>query len=173
MMIPAITPENLWVFILLAAVPGLLALAAMALSIIFGWGERQAKIDNLDAGTVNKNTDTIKTMQEIAKGLRLRVDNLEAEIGEEKALRRKDKVHFEAALKKLKAQYEGELSDMQKAHEYEMSSLELRVKELEDELSRTEKARIKAQDERDEARKENHSLLEENYKLRQKIATEG
>ena len=173
MMIPAITPENLWVFILLAAIPGLLALAAMALSIIFGWGERQAKIDNLDAGTVNKNTDTIKTMQEIAKGLRLRVDNLEAEIGEEKALRRKDKVHFEAALKKLKAQYEGELSDMQKAHEYEMSSLELRVKELEDELSRTEKARIKAQDERDAAREENHTLLEENYKLRQKIATEG
>ena len=163
------TPE-LWIVLVAAMIPGLLALAAMILSNVFAWNEREANIDNKTAETVLTHTETIERQAHLVETLTLRLNNLEAEIGEERALRRKDKQLFEERLETIKKQHNEELANIKSKYEYEMRALELRVKELEDELARAERDRLKVMKERDAARKENHGLLEENYKLRQAIA---
>jgi len=163
------TPE-LWVIIIAAAIPGVLALGVVVLSNIFAWGERDAKVENLDSDTVKTNTETIILQQKLINNLRERLNNLEIAIGEERALRRRDKQGFNERITALKKQHEQEIDDLKSKYEYEMKALELRVKELEDQLDRAEKSRTRAQEERDAARAENHGLLEENYKLRQQIA---
>ena len=163
------TPE-LWIVLVAAMIPGLLALAAMILSNVFAWNEREANIDNKTAETVNTHTEIIERQSRLVESLTTRVNSLEAEIGDERALRRKDKRQFEERLETIKKQHNEELANIKSKYEYEMRALELRVKELEDELARAEKDRLKVMKERDAARKENHGLLEEIYKLRQAIA---
>ena len=163
------TPE-LWIVLVAAMIPGLLALAAMIMSNVFAWNEREANIDNKTAETVNTHTEIIERQSRLVESLTIRVNSLEAEIGDERALRRKDKSLFEARLEAIKKQHGEELANIKSKYEYEMRALELRVKELEDELARAERDRLKVMKERDAARKENHGLLEENYKLRQAIS---
>jgi len=163
------TPD-LWIALLVAWIPGLLALGAVVLSNIFAWRERDAKVENLDSDTVKTNTETILLQQELINNLRERLNNLEIAIGEERALRRRDKQGFNDKIATLKKQHEQELDDLKSKYEHEMRALSLRVQELEDELARAEKSRAQAQAERDEERAEKHELLEENYKLRQQIA---
>ena len=163
------TPE-LWIVLVAAMIPGLLALAAMILSNVFAWNEREANIDSKTAETVNTHTEIIERQSRLVESLTTRVNSLEAEIGDERALRRKDKRQFEERLETIKKQHNEELANIKSKYEYEMRALELRVKELEDELARAERDRLKVMKERDAARKENHGLLEENYNLRKAIS---
>jgi len=162
--------SELWTVLIAAMIPGLLALAAMILSNVFAWNEREANIDNKTAETVNTHTEIIERQARLVESLTTRVNSLEAEIGEERALRRKDKRQFEERLETIKKQHNEELANMRSKYEYEMRALELRVKELEDELAKAERDRLNLMKERDKARTENSQLLKENYQLRQKIA---
>jgi len=163
------TPE-LWIVLVAAMIPGLLALAAMILSNVFAWNEREANIDNKTAETVNTHTEIIERQSRLVESLTTRVNSLEAEIGDERALRRKDKRQFEERIETIKKQHNEEIANIKSKYEYEMRALELRVKELEDELARAERDRLKVMKERDAARKEIHGLLEDNYNLRKTIA---
>ena len=144
----------------------MLALGAVVLSNIFAWNERTARVDNLTADTVNTNTETIQMQQELINNLRERLNNLEVAIGEERALRRRDRRGFNDKIATLKKQHEIEIDDLKSKYDYEMKALELRVKELEDALAQSEERSMVYQKERDEARAEKNEIQEDNYRLR-------
>ena len=98
--------------------------------------------------------------------LRERLNNLEIAIGEERALRRRDRQGFNDKIATLKKQHEIEIDDLKSKYDYEMKALELRVKELEDALAQSEERAMSYQKERDEARAEKNEILEDNYRLR-------
>jgi hypothetical protein len=162
------TPELL--ILLGPYIAGAVAIITSLIAIYFARHERRAIIGNLDSDTIKNQAETVAILEERADSLSTRLNNIEAELGEEKSLRRRDKKTTADDLASMQKRHEMELTDVIKKHDYEMKSLELRVKELEDALVRSEKATMKAQLERDEARAENHGLLEENYKLRMEIA---
>jgi len=162
------TPELL--ILLGPYVAGVVAVIMSLLAIYFARHERRAIVGNLDSDTIKNQAETIALLEERADSLSTRLNNIEAELGEEKALRRRDKKITADDMANMQKRHEMELTDVVKKHDYEMKSLALRVKELEDALVRSEKATMKAQEERDAARAENHGLLEENYKLRTKLA---
>jgi len=162
------TPEL--VILLGPYVAGAVAIIMSLLAIYFARHERRASVGNLDSETIRNQAETIALLEERADVLSTRLNNIEAELGEEKSLRRRDKKATADNIANMQKRHEAELTDVIKKHDYEMKSLELRVKELEDALVRSERATMKAQEERDEARAENYGLLEENFKLRQQIA---
>jgi len=159
------TPE-LWLVLIAAMVPGIAAIVVVILSNVFAWNEREARVDNITAETANTNTETIALQQELINNLRERLNNLEVAIGEERALRRRDRQGFNDKIATLKKQHEIELYDLRSKYDHEMKNLELRVKELEDALAQSEERSMVYQKERDEARAEKNEILEDNYRLR-------
>ena len=149
---------------------GLLPLILSGLAIYYARHERRARVSNLDADTIQKNSETIAEQRDQIEGQRIRLDNLQSEIGEERSLRRRDKQEFEKKIAAMGKQHNEEIASIRSQYDYKIKALDLRIKELEDELGRSERERLKVIKELDAARAENHGLLEENYELRQKLA---